>query len=89
VRLGECFLAQWKLFTREVSRDGCSSKIIAEGKSHPGDVEAVPPLVLPVDVDHHLKNRSNSATLRGSLNIKTWAAGSSQFCVPKSRFTEF
>lgn len=43
------------MFTREVSSDRCSSKVVALGKLHPGNVQAVPPLMLPVDVNHHLE----------------------------------
>lgn len=49
-------LGWWRLFTWEVSGHGWSSKIIAKGKLHSRYVQAVSPLVLPIDVYHHLGN---------------------------------
>lgn len=82
---------KWKLFTWEITSDGCRSKIIALGQSHSRYVQAVPPFMLPVNIYHHLKNRGKpeaAVTFRGSQNINSLAFGS-QFCSQRQVYWVF
>lgn len=61
-----CLLGQ--SFTWQISSDGWGSKIITQRKSHSRNVQTVPPLVLTVDVYHHLKSSQSQQVSLYSAN---------------------
>lgn len=48
--------------TRQVTGAGRGSKVVAGGQAHPRDVDAVLPLILVLQVSHHLQPASRSNT---------------------------
>lgn len=47
--------------TWEVSREGRGPKVVTLRQPHPCDVQTVPPLMLPINVNHHLSQESGKA----------------------------